>query len=86
MVETKQLEERVKAEALMRPRWLIVRFLAGWLFSVAVLFILALMINIDWAKPKLEATMGDALHRNVHLGAPQVALWSQRHNGAHTLV
>ncbi|MDQ5937965.1 MAG: AsmA family protein, partial [Cyanobacteriota bacterium erpe_2018_sw_21hr_WHONDRS-SW48-000092_B_bin.40] len=68
MVETKQLEERVKAEALMRPRWLIVRFLAGWLFSVAVLFILALMINIDWAKPKLEATMGEALHRNVHLG------------------
>ncbi len=68
MVETKQLEEQVKAEALMRPRWLIVRFLAGWLFSILVLFILALMINIDWAKPKLEATMGEALHRNVHLG------------------
>jgi hypothetical protein len=68
LVETKQLEEHVKAEALMRPRWLIVRFLLGWMFSIAVLFILALMINIDWAKPKLEATMGEALHRNVHLG------------------
>lgn len=51
-----------------RTRWLIARFLFGWLASLVFLFILALMINIDWARPKLEAAMGETMHRRVELG------------------
>ncbi len=68
MIETRQPEEKITKEALMRPRWLIVRFLLGWIFSLAILFILALMIDIDWMKPRLEAAIGDNLHRSVKLG------------------
>ncbi len=52
----------------MRPRWLIVRFIFGWLLSLIILAVLALMIDIDWAKPRLEAAIGETMHRKVHLG------------------
>ncbi len=68
MIETQQSEEKITTEALMRPRWLIVRFVLGWILSIAILFILALMIDIDWMKPRLEAAIGENLHRSVKLG------------------
>lgn len=68
MFETKQLNEKTTRDALMRPRWLIVRFVLGWLLSLVILAVLALMIDIDWAKPRLEAAIGETMHRKVHLG------------------
>ncbi|MBK7746818.1 MAG: AsmA family protein [Candidatus Obscuribacter sp.] len=68
MLETDIKPEIRKAEATVKPSWLIIRFVLGWLFSIVILIGLALMVNIDWAKPKIEEVLTEQLHRNVHLG------------------
>lgn len=69
MVESAPKEEAIEsAKALWRPRLLIIRFILGWLSSIVVLAVIGLLINIDWAKPKLETAMGEAIHRKVELG------------------
>ena len=44
------------------------KFIAVWFLFVAVLFGLAFITNIDWAKPFLQTQIGYLIHRNVKLG------------------
>lgn len=68
-----QLETETKVEiktqsSTVNTSWLILRFLVGWIFSIIILVGVALMINIDWARPKMQEVMAEALHRPVKLG------------------
>ncbi len=67
-METETKRELDRPQATMNTSWLIFRFVSGWLLSLAILAGLALMVNIDWAKPKMQEVMGQALHRPVKLG------------------
>ncbi len=44
------------------------QFLFAWFFSLVLLFVVALLLDINWAKPQLQRLMADALHRKVALG------------------
>jgi hypothetical protein len=68
LIETDQIQEKSTPEKTIRPSWLINRFIFGWLFSLALLTTVALGLDIDWAKPKVEAILGEQLHRDVKLG------------------
>jgi hypothetical protein len=46
----------------------IVRFLASWVACMGVLTVIALLANLEWARPKVEQAMADAFHRQVKLG------------------
>ena len=61
-----------------RYRIIIAKFLGGWLISLILLFATAFLVNIDWARPKIEAMMSETLHRKVELGALS---WSLGLNG-----
>lgn len=66
--ETTKAEKLNVKDATVRPSWLIFRFVFGWIFSILILAVIALMVNIDWAKPKVEEVMTQTLHRPVRLG------------------
>ena len=52
----------------MRYTLLAVRFLAGWLASMVLLFGVALLVNIEWARPQIEGQLSSSFHRQVRLG------------------
>lgn len=55
---------------LKRLRYTIfaVRFVVGWLASVVLLFGVALLTNIEWARPQIEGQLSTSFHRQVRLG------------------
>lgn len=56
----------------------VARFLLSWLCSLALLVGTAFLLNIDWARPKIESVMSESFHRQVRLGALS---WSLGLNG-----
>jgi hypothetical protein len=44
------------------------RFVAGWLVSLVLLLGVALLANIEWARPQIEGQLSASFHRRVHLG------------------
>jgi uncharacterized protein involved in outer membrane biogenesis len=48
--------------------WLVIKFLAGWFASMCLLFVIALSVNIDWAKPFLQRGLSMIVNRDVQLG------------------
>lgn len=45
-----------------------IRFLATWLFYLAWLVVVALLVDINWARPVLQRSLAESLHRHVSLG------------------
>ncbi len=43
-------------------------FVAFWLFFSSIIFTIAVLQDINWMRPQLEATVGQSIHRNVKLG------------------
>jgi hypothetical protein len=61
-------ENMVDTKGNNRSRWLIIKFLALWLVSMVVLTCIGLLVDINWTKPRLEAALGQTLHRKIKLG------------------
>lgn len=49
-------------------RQLIVKFLAFWFLSLALIYGLALLSNIEWSRRFVEGALSESLHRKVKLG------------------
>ncbi|MBY0546848.1 MAG: AsmA-like C-terminal region-containing protein [Candidatus Obscuribacterales bacterium] len=47
---------------------IVVKFLVGWIASVMFLVVLALLTNIEWARPHIEKSLQQSFHRNAKLG------------------
>ncbi len=47
---------------------IILKFFAMWLSSLAVLVVIALLSNIEWARRHIETALRQSFHRQVHLG------------------
>lgn len=47
---------------------IVVKFLVGWIASVLFLIVLALLTNIEWARPHIENSLEQSFHRNAKLG------------------
>lgn len=47
---------------------IVVKFLVGWIASVMFLIVLALLTNIEWARPHIEKSLQQSFHRNAKLG------------------
>ncbi|HEY9681985.1 MAG TPA: AsmA-like C-terminal region-containing protein [Oculatellaceae cyanobacterium] len=65
--QTARPEIKTKTETA-KIHWLIVKFLVGWLASMCLLFVIALSVNIDWAKPFLQRGLSLIINRDVQLG------------------
>lgn len=67
--ELLETEEKVEV-GVNRPKQLAIaiKFLSGWFLSLCIIAVLALLINIDWAKPKMESIVSENMHRPVKLG------------------
>jgi hypothetical protein len=61
-----------KDETLIRSKkkLFIIRatFVSVWLFFSSIVFLIAILTDINWARPNLEDFMASSLHRNVKLG------------------
>ena len=68
MFQVQSKTEDVEGSRNNRSRWLILKFLALWAGSIAVLVLVALLVDINWAKPRLESGLGQTLHRKIKLG------------------
>ncbi len=51
-----------------RYTWIAVRFITGWVASLVLIFGVALLMNIEWARPQIEGQLSSAFHRQVRLG------------------
>jgi hypothetical protein len=62
--------QRKHAEELKRKRlnFAVFRFLSTWLFFLGILVVIALLSNLEWARPKIEESMSESFHRQVKLG------------------
>jgi hypothetical protein len=60
--------EQTEGSGNTRSRWLILRFLALWAGSLVVIAVIALLVDINWTRPRLEAGLGRTLHRKIKLG------------------
>jgi AsmA-like C-terminal region len=56
------------SEGQKRFKRIIARFLASWLAGMGVIAVIALMTNLEWARPQVEQAMADSFHRRVTLG------------------
>ena len=43
-------------------------FISVWLFFSGIIFIIAILTDINWTRPNLEDFIGHSIHRNVKLG------------------
>ncbi len=43
-------------------------FVGFWLFCCGIIFLIAILTDINWTRPNLEDFIGQSLHRNVKLG------------------
>lgn len=79
-VITTEIESTKTSTTFKRARLgiLIAQFIAMWLLFVGLLAGTAFLLNIDWARPKLQEVMSEALKRQVKLG--QLS-WSLGLNG-----
>jgi hypothetical protein len=48
--------------------FVVAQFIGLWLVSLAVVFVAAFLMNVDWARPQIEQQMADAFHRQVKIG------------------
>src|SRR5579862_7078839 len=48
--------------------WLGFQFSLLWLLFMAIIFIIAMLINIDWSRNRLEALLTETIHRKFQLG------------------
>ena len=46
----------------------VLKFFCFWLSSLAILLVIALLCNIEWARPHIETALYQSFHRKVHLG------------------
>ena len=68
MLETQKKDSTTSPDKTVRPSWLISKFIWGWLGSLLLLAVIALSLDVDWAKPKVEEVLTQQLHRKVFLG------------------
>ncbi len=68
MLEVENKTEELEGAPNNRSRWLILRFLALWMGTLLVLAAIVLLVDINWARPRLEAGLGQTLHRKISLG------------------
>lgn len=47
---------------------IVAQFLTGWFISMVILVVVAISVDINWAKPHISKMLADVLHRKVHLG------------------
>jgi hypothetical protein len=47
---------------------IVLRFLLTWILFLVILAALALLTNINWARSFVQRSLGETLHRKVHLG------------------
>src|SRR5271168_1287863 len=57
-----------------QKKLLIIRatFVSAWLLFSGIIFVIALLTDINWTRPNLEDIIGRSLHRNVKLGHLQL--------------
>ena len=66
-----ELQSLPLAKALLQQRAntsIAYKFLSTWLLSVVLLIAIALITNVDWAKPFLQRQISGMIHRQVRLG------------------
>ncbi|MBS2006547.1 MAG: hypothetical protein JST01_05880, partial [Cyanobacteria bacterium SZAS TMP-1] len=68
MFQVQDKTEEVRVQGNNRSLWLIVRFLALWIGSLVLLTIIGLTVDINWTRPRVEAALGETLHRKIKLG------------------
>ncbi|HEY9714918.1 MAG TPA: hypothetical protein V6C72_15730, partial [Chroococcales cyanobacterium] len=54
--------------AKIKTAYVVKKFLVMWAFFMVVLVGLALIVNIDWAKPYCQTALSQAFHRKVRIG------------------
>ncbi len=60
-------ESSIKEATLVQKMWLGSIFVSVWAFFMLIIFSVAMLINIDWARPSLERLMSQSMHRRVKL-------------------
>lgn len=58
------------AEGLKKKRlnWMVLKFISTWLFFICILVVIALLHNLEWARPRIQDAMSESFHRRVELG------------------
>jgi hypothetical protein len=69
VIQVESKTEQLEGAPNNRSRWLILRFLVLWLCSLVILVAVGLLVDINWTRPKVEAGLGQTLHRKIKLGA-----------------
>lgn len=62
--------QKEHAEELKRKRlnWAVFRFVTTWFGFLLILVVIALLTNLEWARPKIQESMSESFHRRVQLG------------------
>ena len=62
------MEEAVPLKRNFTPFKIVRKFLALWIAFIGILIGLALLVDIDWAKPYCQRALTQMFHRNVRIG------------------
>jgi len=60
-------ETSIPEATLLQKVWLGSIFVSVWAFFMLIIFSIAMLLNIDWARPSLERLMSQSMHRRVKL-------------------
>ncbi len=61
-------ENSAQSVGTVKPISIAYKFLLAWFVFIGLLFAIALITNIDWAKPFLQRQISQMIHREVKLG------------------